>query len=564
MAYGRRMARRARSRRIPTGRTSLATLAVAAAVVLVAAACTDDAVWTDAAGDAGQPTAAEASRETCRAPQIARPVEARPAGADGRDLDLLSFDDTPIRLHWFPRPGAGADDPAPIVLMGPGWSLPGQTDPDGPALFGSLSISGLHDAGYNVLTWDPRGFGASGGTAQVNDPGVEGRDMQQLLEWAAEQPEVLLDGERDPRVGMVGGSYGGGIQLVTAAIDCRVDAIVPTLAWHSLGTSLYPNETVKLGWAGVLADAGAGNAVDPVVTRSYEVAAMSGRLSDEDREWYLARGPAELVERVTAPTLLVQGTVDTLFTLSEAVTNFELLESNGVPVSMIWFCGGHGLCLTDADDDQFVAEATLAWLDRWVAGDTSVDTGAPIVVQDDDGELHRFDSLPQASSTVAASGSGALELSTDSVAGPLDPADAPGDLLTGIAASITPTAASDAVEARVMVDEPTLVLGTPLLELTYRLEGVEPGDRPVRVFAQLVDDATGTVVGNQSTPVPLRDVAGEHRIELPLEQVVVSLEPGEALTLQIVATSVAFGEPRLGGTARFSEIDLELPVVEAP
>ncbi len=115
-----------------------------------------------------------------------------------------------------------------------------------------------------------------------------------------------------------------------------------------------------------------------------------------------------------------------------------------------------------------------------------------------------------------------------------------------------------------VVDEPTLVLGAPLLELTYRLEGVEPGDRPVRVFAQLVDDATGTVVGNQNTPVPLRDVAGEHRIEVPLEQVVLSLEPGEAVTLQIVATSVSFGEPRLGGTARFSEIDLELPVVEVP
>ncbi len=350
---------------VPAGVRAARFRAVAAAIVavvaLVAVGCTDDAAWTPE--EAGDEVAAERSgggdaADDCRAPQLARPVEARTVGEDGRDLDLSSFDDTPIRLHWFPRPGAGADDPAPVVLMGPGWSLPGQTDPDGPALFGSLSISGLHDAGYNVLTWDPRGFGASGGTAQVNDPGVEGRDMQQLLEWAAEQPEVLLDAERDPRVGMVGGSYGGGIQLVTAAIDCRVDAIVPTLAWHSLGTSLYPNETVKLGWAGVLAEAGGGNAVDPVVTRSYELAAMSGQLSDEDRDWFLARGPAELVERVTAPTLLVQGTVDTLFTLSEAVTNFELLESNGVPVSMLWFCGGHGLCLTDADDDQFVADAT--------------------------------------------------------------------------------------------------------------------------------------------------------------------------------------------------------------
>ena len=190
---------------VPAGVRAARFRAVAAAVVavvaLVAAGCTDDAAWPpEEAGDevAAERSAVGDAADDCRAPQLARPVEARPAGADGRDLDLVSFDDTPIRLHWFPRPGAGADDPAPIVLMGPGWSLPGQTDPDGPALFGSLSISALHDAGYNVLTWDPRGFGASGGTAQVNDPGVEGRDMQHLLEWVAEQPEVLLDGDARP------------------------------------------------------------------------------------------------------------------------------------------------------------------------------------------------------------------------------------------------------------------------------------------------------------------------------------------------------------------------------
>ena len=51
---------------------------------------------------------------------------------------------------------------------------------------------------------------------------------------------------------MVGGSYGGGIQLVTAATDCRVDAIVPTIAWHSLVTSLDKADTVKIGWSDLL------------------------------------------------------------------------------------------------------------------------------------------------------------------------------------------------------------------------------------------------------------------------------------------------------------------------
>jgi ABC-2 type transport system ATP-binding protein len=47
---------------------------------------------------------------------------------------------------------------------------------------------------------------------------------------------------------MVGASYGGGIQLVTAAIDPRVDATVPTIARHSLNTSLYKDQAFKSGW----------------------------------------------------------------------------------------------------------------------------------------------------------------------------------------------------------------------------------------------------------------------------------------------------------------------------
>jgi hypothetical protein len=54
---------------------------------------------------------------------------------------------------------------------------------------------------------------------------------------------------------MVGASYGGGIQVVTAAIDPRVDAIVPTIAWHSLNTSLYEDQAFMSGWGTILAAA---------------------------------------------------------------------------------------------------------------------------------------------------------------------------------------------------------------------------------------------------------------------------------------------------------------------
>jgi ABC-2 type transport system ATP-binding protein len=47
-------------------------------------------------------------------------------------------------------------------------------------------------------------------------------------------------------------------------------------------------------------------------------------------------GPTVLVSAITAPTLLIQGTADGLFTLAQAVTNALRLDANGVPVDMIW------------------------------------------------------------------------------------------------------------------------------------------------------------------------------------------------------------------------------------
>ena len=71
-----------------------------------------------------------------------------------------------------------------------------------------------------------------------------------------------------------------------------------------------------------------------------------GRSSKEDLDWFISRGPGDAVAKIRVPTLFVQGTVDTLFTLDEAVTNYRLLRQQNVPTAMLWFCGGHGTCLT--------------------------------------------------------------------------------------------------------------------------------------------------------------------------------------------------------------------------
>ena len=73
---------------------------------------------------------------------------------------------------------------------------------------------------------------------------------------AANQPRAVLDvvtrdsidhrgaaSANDPRVGMVGGSYGGGIQFAAAAVDPRIDTIIPLITWNDLTYSLIPNGT---------------------------------------------------------------------------------------------------------------------------------------------------------------------------------------------------------------------------------------------------------------------------------------------------------------------------------
>ena len=74
--------------------------------------------------------------------------------------------------------------------MGPGWGSAGDTDTSQAGIQGALSIAQLWQGGFNVLTWDPRGFGHSGGAAEVDSPNDEGRDVSAMINWVAQQPGV--------------------------------------------------------------------------------------------------------------------------------------------------------------------------------------------------------------------------------------------------------------------------------------------------------------------------------------------------------------------------------------
>jgi ABC-2 type transport system ATP-binding protein len=170
-------------------------------------------------------------------------------GTTPRDVRVISADGTAIYVHFFPAQGVNKGKAAPTILNGPGLGLPGEANPlteDNPFMPNQvIGMAPLLHSGYNVVTWDPRGEWQSGGVLQIDHPDYGGQDMKAIISWLAQQPEVQTDAPGDPRLGMVGASYGGGIQLVTAAIDKRVDAIAPTIAWNNLNTSLYKAGSIK-------------------------------------------------------------------------------------------------------------------------------------------------------------------------------------------------------------------------------------------------------------------------------------------------------------------------------
>ncbi len=534
-------------------RTRSTGLALAVVAALGLAACSSNSTGAEDTTPASSGGSAAAyAPPPCR---TKRPEPPKVVPVDGvpHDFTMTSFDGTRIRFHWYPL-----DHEAPTVLMGPGWGSAGATESSGTGLFGDAPIGVLHEQGYHVLTWDPRGFGQSTGAIEVDSAAAEGRDVRRLLDWIAAQPDVQLDRRSDPRVGMVGGSYGGGIQLVTAATDCRVDAIVPTIAWHSLATSLHKADTVKLGWSGILYSAAASRNLDPHITSAYESGKATGVISDEDAAWFRSRGPGALVARITAPTLLIQGTVDTLFTLDEAVTNYGILRAHGIPTAMLWYCGGHGTCRTDAGDAARPQAATNAWLQRWLKRDTSVTTGPRIDVIDQHGTRFTAPDWPLALGTpLVASGTGTLDLTEQSGSAPIT-ASGNGPI-DGVAAAITPSRATGAVEVKLTATRPVTSIGAP--RLTLRYSGTTPaGERPTRVFAQLIDETTGFALGNQVTPVEVTLDGKPHTTTVPLEMISHTIAKGETVTLQLIATTPAYAPPRLGGHVDFQRIRIALPL----
>jgi ABC-2 type transport system ATP-binding protein len=470
------------------------------------------------------------------------------APAAAREVTITSFDGTSIAASFFPAPGGGR---APTVLLSHGFGNTRSQQGDDTR----GDVKALLDAGFNALSWDARGFGTSGGTVMLNDPAIEGRDVQALIDFVARQPEAQIDAPSDPRLGMKGYSYAGDIQIVAAAIDTRIDAIAPAWQWHTLVEGFYLDGAFKDGWGGAVLGLGLTSeandgGLDPHVRNFILDGMTSGAPKSADIEFWRARDRAALLERITAPTLVLQSTVDTLYPPEHAALNYEALRRRGVPVKMMWFCikantSGHGVCAAGSDDDARHKNAEIAWFDRYLKQDAKVDTGPGFEWVGDDGHWYSAADYPLAAAdAITATGSGSLALTPGQQSG------------AGIAATPSSEALTVAIPAP---PRAAVVVGRPHLRMTYR----GTADPPQTVaYAQLVDTARAAVVGNQATPVALLLDGSEHTVERPLATIAAQASPASQYELQLTSSTSVWSPQRSQGSLEASRIDVTLPVGE--
>src|SRR3954469_10196194 len=350
----------------------------------------------------------------------AAPAAAAPAGYDVKTLHFAVKVGPPGDRHdcdivgdLYKPTTATAAHPAPAILTtnGFGGSKDEQAD------FAKLAAG----RGYVVLSYSGLGFGGSGCKITLDDRDYDGQAASQLVTFLGggkaatdgtkvdyvKTDETAVDGQHhpnDPRVGMIGGSYGGQIQFAVARIDSRVDTIIPIITWNDLSYSLAPNNTSfdhgvtyqtpgieKQEWTTLffglgIADGLMGATGDP--TRVVgpcpnfddracgSKAQMDATGAPNDATLLFARHASvtSFMDKIRIPTLLSQGQSDTLFNLQEAIATYRALKAQNTPVKMIWRFGGHsgggapGEYELKDPAKEYETRTYLQWFDHYLGG----------------------------------------------------------------------------------------------------------------------------------------------------------------------------------------------------
>lgn len=252
-------------------------------------------------------------------------------------------------------------------------------------------LAALREAGYAIISFDQRGFGRNGddgdegseGGSHGMSPDFEIEDAKAVVQWGVDNLNLLTD-DGDPRIGLMGNSYGGAFQPMLAAEDPRIDAIVPSMTWHNLEAAFAPNGVLKKAWLIAICN----KIVDEdgaELSAEMELACTQVRLNDS-REIEDARITESLFfdnslasyeadssfQMPQVDALILQGVRDTLFPLNEALNMHRYLSSAGGDVKIIAHESGHGAVRSGAGSQGPIGQAYCGSIDaittirRWL------------------------------------------------------------------------------------------------------------------------------------------------------------------------------------------------------
>jgi len=251
-------------------------------------------------------------------------------------------------------------------------------------------------AGYVVLSYTARGFGDGESDGRVTLAGPdELNDLRRVIDWLTVDPDHVI-GPRVTKVGVLGGSYGGGHSFQIAS-DPRVSAVIPLVGWTDLEQALYPNGAIKykLGIAEFYSglDQEVGQAPFFNYTQlEFDMfdAAADGRLPGASvRQALRARSIAaqnadgqEILDpsrRPLAPTFIIQSWDDYLFPASQALDVFSQITA---PKQIYLGRHGHPPGGNQFEgEDLYIATEVLRWFDHYLRGiggtDSRTVTSAP-------------------------------------------------------------------------------------------------------------------------------------------------------------------------------------------
>jgi len=134
----------------------------------------------------------------------------------------------------------------------------------------------------------------------------------------------------------------------------------------------------------------------------------------------------------------------------------------------------------------------------------------------------------------------------------LVPGDTSGELIVA-------SHAANAVNVPLNTPAPgTELLGEPTLTLNYSGTAANPDGR---LYAQILSNANGLVLGNQVTPLPVTLDGASHSLTIPLEGVAADASAGSTYTLQITDGTSVYFAARSAGLVNLSHIAVSVPTV---